>query len=57
MQLQLQQLLPVYFDESQRKHFRQWRKDFTFTKGEYMKIVFLSGSGKSSPAGIFCMAW
>jgi putative ABC transport system ATP-binding protein len=48
MQLQLQQLLPVYFDESQRNASEVWRKDLTFTKGEYVKIVAPSGSGKSS---------
>src|SRR6478735_9525820 len=48
MQLQLQQLLPVYFDESQRSTSEVWQKDLTFNKGEYVKIVAPSGSGKSS---------
>jgi putative ABC transport system ATP-binding protein len=48
MQLQLQQVLPVYFDEDHRSRSEVWRKDLTFTKGEYIKIVAPSGSGKTS---------
>lgn len=48
MQLQLQQVLPVYFDENHRTHSEVWRKDLTFSKGEYIKIVAPSGSGKTS---------
>jgi putative ABC transport system ATP-binding protein len=48
MQLQLQQVLPVYFDENHRTESEVWRKDLTFTKGEYIKIVAPSGSGKTS---------
>lgn len=48
MQLQLQQLLPVYFDSDHRNTSEVWRNDLTFNKGEYVKIVAPSGSGKSS---------
>ena len=48
MQLQLQQLLPVYFSHEQSRTSEVWRKDLTFNKGEYIKIVAPSGSGKSS---------
>jgi putative ABC transport system ATP-binding protein len=48
MQLQLQQLLPVYFDENHRTQSEVWRRDLTFNKGEYVKIVAPSGSGKTS---------
>jgi len=48
MQLQLQQLLPVYFEEAQRNASEVWGKDLNFSKGEYVKIVAPSGSGKTS---------
>lgn len=48
MQLQLQQLLPVYFDEVPRNTSEVWRRHLNFSKGEYIKIVAPSGSGKTS---------
>jgi ABC-type lipoprotein export system ATPase subunit len=48
MQLTLQQLLPVYFSNEQSRTSEVWRKDLIFNKGEYIKIVAPSGSGKSS---------
>jgi len=48
MQLQLQQVLPVYFESDHRTASEVWRHDLTFTKGEYVKIVAPSGSGKTS---------
>lgn len=48
MQLQLQQLLPTYFNGSRSDTSEVWGKDLVFNKGEYIKIVAPSGSGKSS---------
>lgn len=48
MQLQLQNLLPLYFEENRRGSSEIWGKDLHFTKGEKIKIVAPSGSGKTS---------
>ena len=48
MKLQLQQPFPVYFDKSRADTSEVWGKDLVFEKGEYVKIVAPSGSGKSS---------
>ena len=48
MHLKIQQLLPVYFDESRKASSDIWGKDLHFEKGEYIKIVAPSGSGKTS---------
>ncbi|MFL5811197.1 MAG: ATP-binding cassette domain-containing protein, partial [Flavisolibacter sp.] len=48
MFVQLQQLLPDYFDESRKKDSEIWGKSLRFDKGEYIKIVAPSGSGKTS---------
>jgi ABC-type lipoprotein export system ATPase subunit len=48
MQLMINNLLPTYFDESARARSEFWGKELVFEKGEYVKIVAPSGSGKSS---------
>ena len=48
MTIQLQQVLPEYFEKSRSERSEVWGKDLQFNKGEYIKIVAPSGSGKSS---------
>lgn len=48
MQLRIQQLLPTYFEQSRSQTSEVWGKDLLFEKGELIKIVAPSGSGKSS---------
>lgn len=48
MQLRIQQLLPVYFEENRKDRSEIWGKDLIFSKGEMVKIVAPSGSGKTS---------
>lgn len=48
MQLQLNNVLPVYFEEGRKNLSEIWGKNLTFTNGEYVKIVAPSGSGKTS---------
>ena len=48
MQLQLKNLLPAYFDESRKTNSEVWGKHLSFNKGELVKIVAPSGSGKTS---------
>lgn len=48
MTIQLLQVLPEYFEEDRKEASEVWGKDLQFKKGEYIKIVAPSGSGKSS---------
>jgi putative ABC transport system ATP-binding protein len=48
MMIQLQQVLPEYFDRGRQDNSEVWGKNLQFQKGEYIKIVAPSGSGKSS---------
>lgn len=48
MYLKIDQLLPTYFDEGRKQSSEIWGKDLRFDKGEYIKIVAPSGSGKTS---------
>jgi putative ABC transport system ATP-binding protein len=48
MHLHLNNLLPTYFDEERKRTSEIWGKELHFKKGEYIKIVAPSGSGKTS---------
>lgn len=48
MQLAISKLLPTYFEKSRTETSEIWGKDLTWQKGEMIKIVAPSGSGKSS---------
>lgn len=48
MTITLGDVLPSYFEESRRQTSEIWGKELVFNKGEYIKIVAPSGSGKSS---------
>ena len=48
MQLQLKNLLPVYFEDTRKQYSEVWGKDLLFEKGQLVKIVAPSGSGKTS---------
>ena len=47
MNLSLKQLYPAWF-ESNGKNSEVWQRELEFSKGEYIKIVAPSGSGKTS---------
>ena len=48
MHLTLNQILPTYFDKSLQQASEVWGKPLVFQKGELIKIVAPSGSGKTS---------
>ncbi len=48
MTITLQQLIPGYFDQQDSRVSDVWKQDLVFSKGEYIKIVAPSGSGKTS---------
>jgi ABC-type lipoprotein export system ATPase subunit len=48
MYLQIDQLLPEYFDDSRKQTSEVWGKNIRVDKGEFIKIVAPSGSGKTS---------
>lgn len=48
MQLQIKELLPTYFPETRKQTSEIWGKDLVFDKGDFIKIVAPSGSGKTS---------
>ncbi len=48
MQLSIRQVLPDYFENKVTDKSEIWGKQLDFDKGDYIKIVAPSGSGKSS---------
>lgn len=48
MDLSVDEILPDYFDESRKNTSEVWGKSLNIKKGEYVKIVAPSGSGKTS---------
>jgi putative ABC transport system ATP-binding protein len=48
MQIQVKHLLPTYFEEHRKNNSEFWGKELVFSKGEMIKIVAPSGSGKTS---------
>ena len=46
--LTIKNLLPAYFEEARKQASEIWGKDLTFTKGDLVKIVAPSGTGKTS---------
>lgn len=48
MQLEIHSILPSYFDESKKNLSEVWGKELLIKKGEFIKILAPSGSGKTS---------
>jgi ABC-type lipoprotein export system ATPase subunit len=48
MYLGINDLLPTYFNEGRKQTSEIWGKNLRFDKGEFIKIVAPSGSGKTS---------
>jgi putative ABC transport system ATP-binding protein len=48
MYLAIKELLPSYFEQDRKNTSEIWGKDLQFNKGEFIKIVAPSGSGKTS---------
>jgi ABC-type lipoprotein export system ATPase subunit len=48
MELKIKDLLPSYFEQDRKRTSDIWGKDLQFDKGEMIKIVAPSGSGKTS---------
>lgn len=48
MELKINDLLPEYFPPAAKRSSEWWGKNFLIKKGNYIKIVAPSGSGKSS---------
>jgi ABC-type lipoprotein export system ATPase subunit len=46
--LSINNILPVYFDESRKNNSGIWGKELTFSNGDLIKIVAPSGTGKTS---------
>ena len=46
--LKIKNLLPAYFEEARKQTSEIWGKDLIFTKGDRVKIVAPSGTGKTS---------
>lgn len=48
MPLQIQNILPTYFETARSQTSEIWGKNLQFEKGQFIKIVAPSGSGKTS---------